>query len=118
MIGISSLMFLIATLHLTINAYRMVAGYVNHALLQGGAVAYMGDLRSWHYILKDTLYATQENLGSAAAVSSRSHFIPHMPTVLLSSLDLPLLGPLGPQLEDHHFPFSTIDCKHWCVHYF
>ncbi|KAF8829824.1 hypothetical protein HHX47_DHR2000210 [Lentinula edodes] len=68
MIGISSLMFLIATLHLTINAYRMVAGYVDHALLQGGAVAYMGDLRSWHYILKDTLYATQENLGSAAAI--------------------------------------------------
>ncbi|KAJ4490604.1 hypothetical protein J3R30DRAFT_111998 [Lentinula aciculospora] len=68
MIGISSLMFFIATLHLAINAYRMVEGYVDHALILGDAVAYMDNLRSWHYILKDTLYATQENLGSAAAI--------------------------------------------------
>ncbi|KAJ3801878.1 hypothetical protein GGU11DRAFT_767582 [Lentinula aff. detonsa] len=68
MIGISSLMFFIATLHMAVNAYRLIAGYVDHASVPGGAVAYMGDLRTWHYILKDALYATQENLGSAAAI--------------------------------------------------
>ncbi|KAJ3861129.1 hypothetical protein EV359DRAFT_47787 [Lentinula novae-zelandiae] len=68
MIGISMLMFFIATWHLAMNAYRMVEGYVDHSLAPGGAVAYIGDLRPWHHILKDTLYATQENLGSAAAI--------------------------------------------------
>ncbi|KAJ4466754.1 hypothetical protein J3R30DRAFT_3583420 [Lentinula aciculospora] len=68
MIGISSLMFFIATWHLAMNAYRMVEGYVDHALAPGGAVGYIGNLRPWHHILKDTLYATQENLGSAAAI--------------------------------------------------
>ncbi|KAJ4466768.1 hypothetical protein J3R30DRAFT_2214541 [Lentinula aciculospora] len=68
MIGISSLMFFIATFHLVMNAYRMVEGYVDYALTPGGAVAYIGNLRPWHHILKDTLYATQENLGSAAAI--------------------------------------------------
>ncbi|KAJ3900493.1 hypothetical protein F5879DRAFT_972593 [Lentinula edodes] len=68
MIGISMLMFFIATWHLAMNAYRMVEGYVDHSLAPGGAVAYIGNLRPWHHILKDTLYATQENLGSAAAI--------------------------------------------------
>ncbi|KAJ3851455.1 hypothetical protein EV368DRAFT_43108 [Lentinula lateritia] len=68
MIGISSLMFFIATWHLIMNAYRMVEGYVDYALAPGGAVAYIGNLVPWHHILKDTLYATQEILGSAAAI--------------------------------------------------
>ncbi|KAJ3823652.1 hypothetical protein F5880DRAFT_1612704 [Lentinula raphanica] len=68
MIGISSVMFFIATFHMAINAYRMVEGYVDHAQGPGGASAYMSNLRSWHYILKDVLYATQENLGIAAAL--------------------------------------------------
>jgi hypothetical protein len=68
MIGISSLMFFIATWHLAMNAFRMVEGYVDHGLTFGGPVAYIGNLRPWHHILKDTLYATQEILGSAAAI--------------------------------------------------
>ncbi|KAJ3775200.1 hypothetical protein FB446DRAFT_638356 [Lentinula raphanica] len=68
MIGISSVMFFIATFHMAINAYRMVEGYVDHAQGPGGASAYMSNLRSWHYILKDVLYATQENLGIGAAI--------------------------------------------------
>jgi len=68
MILISSLMFFIATWHLAMNAARMVAGYVDHGLTPGGPVAYIGNLRPWHHILKDTLYATQENLGSAASI--------------------------------------------------
>ncbi|KAG6826070.1 hypothetical protein H0H92_001231 [Tricholoma furcatifolium] len=61
-------MFFIATWHLIMNCIRMLAGYVDHALTPGGPVAYIGDLALWDHILKDTLYATQENLGSAAAI--------------------------------------------------
>ncbi|KAF5346990.1 hypothetical protein D9757_013398 [Collybiopsis confluens] len=68
MIGVSSLMFFIATWHLAINGFRMVAGYVDHGSTQDGPEAYISNLKSWDHILKDTLYATQENLGSAAAI--------------------------------------------------
>jgi hypothetical protein len=68
MIGISSFMFFIATWHMAMNAYRMVEGYVDHSLTPGGPVAYIGNLRPWDHIMKDTLYATQEILGSAAAI--------------------------------------------------
>ncbi|KAG6865532.1 hypothetical protein C0991_001725 [Blastosporella zonata] len=50
------------------NCIRMLAGYIDHADTPGGPVAYIGNLRPWDHILKDTLYATQENLGSAAAI--------------------------------------------------
>jgi hypothetical protein len=69
MIGISSLMFFMATWHMVMNAWRLCLGYVDHSLTPGGPAAFIGNLRTWDHILKDTLYATQENLGSAAAVS-------------------------------------------------
>ncbi|KAJ3999407.1 hypothetical protein F5050DRAFT_1805050 [Lentinula boryana] len=97
MIGISSLMFFIATLHMAVNAYRVISGYVDHAS-----------------ILEDTLYATQENLGSAAAVGINS-LDPN--TTQSSFLDLPLLGALELQLEDYRVSFSIIDCQHRYVHY-
>ncbi|RDB24654.1 hypothetical protein Hypma_008225 [Hypsizygus marmoreus] len=68
MIGISSVMFFIATFHLAMNCFRLLRGYVDHRLSPGGPVAYIGNLRPWDHILKDTLYATQENLGSAASI--------------------------------------------------
>ncbi|KIK51359.1 hypothetical protein GYMLUDRAFT_78233 [Collybiopsis luxurians FD-317 M1] len=68
MIGISSLMFVIATMHLALNAARTVAGYVDHGLTPGGPVAFIAPLRPWDHVLKDTLYATQESLGSTAAI--------------------------------------------------
>ncbi|GAW00650.1 vacuolar triacylglycerol lipase [Lentinula edodes] len=120
MIGISSLMFLIATLHLTINAYRMVAGYVDHALLQGGAVAYMGDLRSWHYILKDTLYATQENLGSAAAIYrcwvlwGHNWKIILFPSVLL--IVNIVAGYMVCGLYDILSAYCSLECHHYLPH--
>ena len=61
-------MFVIATIHLALNASRTVAGYVDHGLTPGGPVAFIAPLRPWDHVLKDTLYATQESLGSAAAV--------------------------------------------------
>lgn len=68
MIIISAVMFFIATFHLAMNCFRLLRGYVDDRLAPGGPVGYIGDLRKWDHILKDTLYATQENLGSAAAV--------------------------------------------------
>jgi len=68
MIMISAVMFFIATFHLAMNCFRLLRGYVDDRLAPGGPVGYIGDLRKWDHILKDTLYATQENLGSAAAI--------------------------------------------------
>ena len=50
------------------NCYRMIQGYVVHVNEPGGAVAYIGDLRRWDHIFKDTLYATQEIFGDGVAV--------------------------------------------------
>ena len=68
MIVVSTVMFFIATFHVAMNAFRLQAAYVDHVFTPGGPAAYLGNLRTWDHILKDTLYATQENLGSAAAV--------------------------------------------------
>jgi len=70
MIVISAVMFFIATFHVAMNAFRLQAAYVDHAFTPGGPAAFLGNLRPWHHILKDTLYATQENLGSAVAVKN------------------------------------------------
>ncbi|PPQ79623.1 hypothetical protein CVT25_003211 [Psilocybe cyanescens] len=61
-------MFFIASFHLGMNAFRLLRGYADERLAPGGPVGYLGVLRKWDHILKDTLYATQENLGSAAAL--------------------------------------------------
>ncbi|KAK7690206.1 hypothetical protein QCA50_006857 [Cerrena zonata] len=68
MFSVGALMFIIATLHLAINAYRLVTGYVNHADTTGGVIAYLGDLSSWHHVLKDGLFATQELFGDSVAI--------------------------------------------------
>ena len=68
MVGVSLLLFFIATFHLTMNIFRLVRGYVDHADTPGGPAGYIGDVSRWDHVLKDTLYATQEILGNAAAV--------------------------------------------------
>ncbi|KAH9481058.1 hypothetical protein JR316_0005577 [Psilocybe cubensis] len=68
MIIISAIMFFIASFHLVMNGFRLLRGYADERLAPGGPVGYLGVLRKWDHILKDTLYATQENLGSAAAI--------------------------------------------------
>ncbi|KAF5361172.1 hypothetical protein D9758_009066 [Tetrapyrgos nigripes] len=65
MLSISCLMFFIATWHLAINLLRLFEGYVDHHMTPA---AFMGNLKVWDHVLKDTLYATQENLGAAAAI--------------------------------------------------
>uniref|UniRef100_A0A8H8CLI3 Uncharacterized protein n=1 Tax=Psilocybe cubensis TaxID=181762 RepID=A0A8H8CLI3_PSICU len=69
MIIVSAVMFFMATFHLAINGFRLVRGYADMSDAEGGPVAYYGDLRRWDHILKDTIFVTQENLGSAAAVN-------------------------------------------------
>uniref|UniRef100_A0A8H8CGP2 Uncharacterized protein n=1 Tax=Psilocybe cubensis TaxID=181762 RepID=A0A8H8CGP2_PSICU len=68
MIIISGVMFFMATFHLAMNGFRLLRGYVDYRLDPGGPVGYIGNLRKWDHILKDTIYATQENFGSAAAI--------------------------------------------------
>ncbi|THH32870.1 hypothetical protein EUX98_g1344 [Antrodiella citrinella] len=68
MFYIGVVMFIIATMHLAMNCYRMIQGYVIHVDEPGGAVAYLGDLRPWHHIFKDTLYATQEIFGDGVGI--------------------------------------------------
>ncbi|KAF8998940.1 hypothetical protein BDQ17DRAFT_1207333, partial [Cyathus striatus] len=68
MMGISAIMFFIATLHIAINFYRLLQGYVDIRITQGsGLAAYLSNLKAWYYILKDLLFGTQQTLGSAAA---------------------------------------------------
>ncbi|KAJ7579475.1 hypothetical protein C8J56DRAFT_867907 [Mycena floridula] len=50
------------------NCYRLIEGYILHTLTPGGPVAYIGNLRKWDHVLKDTIYATQEIMGNVAAI--------------------------------------------------
>ncbi|KAH8099400.1 hypothetical protein BXZ70DRAFT_1009209 [Cristinia sonorae] len=68
MLYIGVVMFIIATVHLAMNLYRLIEGYVVHVYEPGGAQAYLGNLASWHHVFKDTLYATQEIFGDAVAI--------------------------------------------------
>ncbi|KAJ7862821.1 hypothetical protein B0H13DRAFT_2566015 [Mycena leptocephala] len=65
---ISILMFILATVHVAINCFRLVTGFADFADAPGGPVAYLAELQLWHHIAKDTVYATQSILGDAAAV--------------------------------------------------
>lgn len=68
MVGISCVMFFISTWHLAMNGFRLLQGFAVHVGDPGGAVGYIGNLRRWDHVMKDTLYATQEILGNAAGI--------------------------------------------------
>jgi len=65
---VSIVMFCIATMHVGMNCFRLIRGYVDFRLAPGGPVGYLGTLSTWDHIFKDTLYATQSILGDAVAV--------------------------------------------------
>ena len=73
----SIIFFVVATLHVAMNCYRMVMAYVIRRDAPGGPVAYIGQLAPWDHVLKDTLYCTQEILGDAVAVSTK-----HFPVII------------------------------------
>ncbi|KAJ7034858.1 hypothetical protein C8F04DRAFT_1100320 [Mycena alexandri] len=64
----SCLMFIISTMHLSINIFRLIRGYVDFRLAPGGPIGYLGQLNRWDHVMKDTLYGTQIMVGDAAAI--------------------------------------------------
>jgi len=61
-------MFVLATMHVAMNCFRMVDAYITHRDDPGGPVAHIGALAPWDHVFKDTIYATQEILGDAVAI--------------------------------------------------
>ncbi|KAG7087520.1 hypothetical protein E1B28_013479 [Marasmius oreades] len=70
LLGISTSLFLIATVHASLGCYRLVAAYVFHGGDPRGPppAAYLGNLGHWDAIMTEVLYATQEVIGGAAAI--------------------------------------------------
>ncbi|KAJ7477452.1 hypothetical protein FB451DRAFT_1454190, partial [Mycena latifolia] len=68
MVAGSIVMFILASLHVAMNGYRLLRGFTDFQSAPGGPVGYLGVLSTWHHIFKDTLYATQSILGDAMAV--------------------------------------------------
>ncbi|KAJ7882622.1 hypothetical protein B0H14DRAFT_3433416 [Mycena olivaceomarginata] len=66
--GTSVIMFIVATLHIAMNGYRVITGYVDFGTTPGGPVAFLGVISSWHHIFKDVMYTLQSLLGDAMAV--------------------------------------------------
>ncbi|KAJ6450100.1 hypothetical protein C8R45DRAFT_121674 [Mycena sanguinolenta] len=64
----SVLMFVLATLHVAINGFRTIRGFVDFGTAPGGPAAFLGDLSTWHHIFKDVLYTIQCLLGDGMAV--------------------------------------------------
>ncbi|KAF7342573.1 hypothetical protein MSAN_02013900 [Mycena sanguinolenta] len=65
----SIIMFIVATLHVSMNGFRVIVGYVDYGSAPGGPVSFLGVLSTWHHIFKDALYAFQSILGDAMALS-------------------------------------------------
>jgi hypothetical protein len=68
---VSTVMMVLATAHLGINLQRLIAGYADSTV---GPLPFYHQLASASHVAKVTVYATQEILGNAIAVSS--HLFP------------------------------------------
>ncbi|KAJ7826388.1 hypothetical protein B0H14DRAFT_3722557 [Mycena olivaceomarginata] len=53
---------------LGMNIFRLIRGYVDFRLALGGPVGYLGSLKSWDHILKDTVFGAQSMIADTAAV--------------------------------------------------
>ncbi|KAK7693605.1 hypothetical protein QCA50_003174 [Cerrena zonata] len=86
---IGCVMFVLATMHVGMNCFRMVRGYVDEVNSPGGAAAFLSNLAPWDHIFKDTIYATTEMLGDGVAIYrcwiiwDRSYKVIALPGVLL-----------------------------------
>ncbi|KAF8988339.1 hypothetical protein BDQ17DRAFT_1547861 [Cyathus striatus] len=66
MIGISAIMFFVATFHLTIDFYLLLQGYSDTgSFIQA---LYLGDVTVWPHVLKYMLSGAQQTLGTATAI--------------------------------------------------
>ncbi|KAJ6551949.1 hypothetical protein B0H19DRAFT_1264562 [Mycena capillaripes] len=89
----SVVMFVLATIHLgkypRMNIFRLIRGYVDFRLVPGGPVGYLGTLKSWDHIFKDTVYGVQSMIADTAAVYrcwilyNRDYRIIIFPSILL-----------------------------------
>ncbi|THH32128.1 hypothetical protein EUX98_g2071 [Antrodiella citrinella] len=68
MFGVGVVLFVLATMHLAMNCYRLIRGYVEFANAPGGAAGYLSQLAPWDHVFKDTIYATTELLGDAISI--------------------------------------------------
>jgi len=68
MFGVGVVLFVFATIHLGMNCYRLIRGYVDFASAPGGPAAYLSELAPWDHVFKDTIYATTELLGDAISI--------------------------------------------------
>ncbi|KAF8185634.1 hypothetical protein K438DRAFT_1973920 [Mycena galopus ATCC 62051] len=65
---ITIVMFVLATMHVSMNGYRMIVGYTDYASAPGGPVSFLGVLSTWHHIFKDVVFVMQTTLGDTMAV--------------------------------------------------
>ncbi|KAF8984895.1 hypothetical protein BDQ17DRAFT_1436838 [Cyathus striatus] len=87
MIGFSTILFFVATCHLTIDFYRLLHGYVDSP---SGPAVYLRNFKTWHMIFKNILFGIQQALGSVVAMYrtwvlwSYNWKIIALPTILLA----------------------------------
>ena len=68
MLKLSTVMFIIATLHFSVAFYRSWLAFGGEIAEATSPDVFLVALRPWHRILQDLLFATQECLGAGAAV--------------------------------------------------
>ncbi|KAF8576711.1 hypothetical protein K439DRAFT_1664515 [Ramaria rubella] len=91
MFGTMVIMFVLATIHMGINLYRLLRGYVWLRDAPGGPAAYFADLARWDHIVKDSIYVTQTLLGDTLVIYrcwivwSNSYRVIVLPLALLIS---------------------------------
>jgi len=68
MFGSMLAMFFLATMHLAVNLYRLLRGYVWLRDAQGGPAAYFDDLAKWDHMLKFAIYVTETVVGDALVI--------------------------------------------------
>lgn len=63
---VSTVMIVLATVHIALNLHRVLEGYTTPGV---DPIEYYAQLNLWSHVTKDTIYATQEIVGNGAAVS-------------------------------------------------
>ncbi|KAJ7172187.1 hypothetical protein C8R46DRAFT_140201 [Mycena filopes] len=61
-------MFILASMHVAINCFRLLRGFSEFREAPGGPVGYLGALNRWDHVFKITIWGTQSLLGDAMAV--------------------------------------------------
>lgn len=65
LVVVSVVMFILGTVHISLNCIRLVQGYTEDP---AGPLDFFPTMHIWSHIAKNVVYVTQEVLGSVAAV--------------------------------------------------